>query len=81
MHQRAAGRSLSQSRRRLASGRRVVAKDVTPFSEFLWADFFRTRITAAELAGSSEQVQATALKLARGQAARYLPGWSGPIDA
>ena len=57
------------------------AKDVTPFSEFLWADFFRTRISAAELAASSEHLQATALKLARSQAARYLPGWSGPIDA
>ncbi|MDR3660159.1 MAG: ParB-like protein, partial [Mycobacterium sp.] len=57
------------------------AKDVTPFSEFLWADFLRTRISAAELGAPSEQIQATALKLARSQAARYLPGWSGPIDA
>jgi len=57
------------------------AKDVTPFSEFLWADFFRTRIPSSELGASFEQVRKTALKLARSQAARYLPGWSGPIDA
>ncbi|KIH83697.1 ParB-like protein [Pseudomonas batumici] len=57
------------------------AKDVTPFSEFLWADFFRTRIPSNELGASFEQVRKTALKLARSQAARYLPGWSGPIDA
>ena len=57
------------------------AKDVTPFSEFLWADFFRTRIASTELGAPFELVRKTALKLARSQAARYLPGWSGPIDA
>jgi len=54
------------------------AKDITPFSEFLWADFFRRKIKRkkieADFAGAMEQ----ALRLARSQEAEYLPGWCGP---
>lgn len=53
------------------------AKDPTPFSEFLWADFFRPQISI-ELINQSQQLaieQATGL--ARGIEARYLPGWIG----
>src|SRR6516165_11506620 len=54
------------------------AKDTTPFSEFLWADFFRRKIKRkkieADFAGAMEQ----ALRLARSQEAEYLPGWCGP---
>jgi hypothetical protein len=55
------------------------AKDVTPFSEFLWADFFRSRIAFDDTEPGLKKALAKAMKLARGQAARYLPGWSGVI--
>ena len=59
---------------RLAGG---YAKDTAPFSEFIWADFFRPRV-AARLIGA-EQRRATRLgvKLAHSKEARYLPGWIG----
>ena len=53
------------------------AKDTTPFSEFLWADFFRRKIkrkaVEADFAAAMEQ----ALRLARSEEAEYLPGWCG----
>ncbi|MBV4457935.1 chromosome partitioning protein ParB [Pseudomonas sp. COR58] len=55
------------------------AKDVTPYSEFLWADFFRSRIAADQMLAQDAKLQARAMKLARSQEARYLPGWVGPI--
>jgi len=55
------------------------AKDVTPFSEFLWADFFRSRITLAALQKNFPKALEQAKKLARGQQARYLPGWTGVL--
>lgn len=53
------------------------AKDVTPFAEFLWADFFRTRITKAELMPGITRCVRRCVTLARSQHARYLPGWTG----
>lgn len=55
------------------------AKDTTPFSEFLWADFLRTRIARSLVEDDFERALQRAFKLARSQDARYLPGWSGPI--
>jgi hypothetical protein len=56
------------------------AKDATPFSEFLWADFLRPRIPEGKL----QKNFAKALDLAKGLAhtaeARYLPGWSGMTE-
>ncbi|MGZ5819817.1 MAG: ParB-like protein [Burkholderiaceae bacterium] len=57
------------------------AKDVTPFSEFLWADFFRPRIPSEIIHDDFNKALAKAMKLARRQEARYLPGWVGVIDA
>ncbi|MGP8114305.1 MAG: ParB-like protein [Steroidobacteraceae bacterium] len=59
---------------RLAGG---YAKDLAPFSEFLWADFFRPRVSARLIA--EERVRATRMgvKLARSNDACYLPGWIG----
>jgi len=59
---------------RLAGG---YAKDLAPFSEFLWADFFRPRVSARLIA--DERVRATRMgvKLARSNDACYLPGWIG----
>ena len=56
------------------------AKDVTPFSEFLWADFLRRRLPRKEVVGDFNGALAAALELARSEAAGYLPGWSGPVE-
>jgi hypothetical protein len=56
------------------------AKSSTPYTEFLWADFFRDRIKPARLEHHWDKAMAKALVLARGKAARYLPGFSGPEE-
>ena len=55
------------------------AKDVTPFSEFLWADFFRNRVGPEAIKVQAPGFEAKLLKLASSQEARYLPGWAGQI--
>ena len=57
---------------RLAGG---YAKDLAPFSEFLWADFFRPHIDARLIAEQQARATSMGVKLARSHAARYLPGW------
>lgn len=57
------------------------AKDVTPFSEFLWADFFRPRIAHELIASDFAKALTKAKKIASIQDARYLPGWCGAIKA
>jgi hypothetical protein len=57
------------------------AKDTTPFSEFLWADFLRRRLKAKFLAGHPGRALEEALGLAKAAEAAYLPGWCGPVDA
>ena len=61
---------------RLAGG---FAKDTTPFSEFLWADFLRRRLKRTLVETDFDQALAQALKLAKSAEADYLPGWSGPV--
>jgi hypothetical protein len=53
------------------------AKDDTPFSEFLWADFLRRHIDGDLLDRHFEDAVEKALRLARQSAADYLPGWAG----
>ena len=55
------------------------AKDTTPFSEFLWADFLRRRIKRARVEDNFNQALEQALKLARSEDAGFLPGWCGPV--
>jgi hypothetical protein len=55
------------------------AKDTTPFSEFLWADFLRRRIKPKMLDDDFPDALVRALKLAKSGEADYLPGWCGPI--
>lgn len=55
------------------------AKDTTPFSEFLWADFLRRRVKPAAVKLHPEAALATALSLAKSGEAGYLPGWCGPV--
>ena len=54
------------------------AKDSTPFSEFLWADFLRPRIKAKTIRADFQAALTDALVLAKSGDADYLPGWSGP---
>lgn len=56
------------------------AKDTTPFSEFLWADFLRRRIKGRRVKDDFPAALREALKLAKGHEAGYLPGWCGPTD-
>ncbi|TWF47388.1 ParB-like protein [Neorhizobium alkalisoli] len=56
------------------------AKDTTPFSEFMWADFLRTRVDAKRVDEDFERATQDALKLAHGAGAKFLPGWCGIAD-
>jgi len=53
------------------------AKDTEPFSEFLWADFFRTRIDRSRITRSLQKSVDDGVVLARSPAASFLPGWTG----
>jgi hypothetical protein len=54
------------------------AKDTTPFSEFLWADFLRRKMSAKVVEENFAKALEKGLALARSQDATYLPGWCGP---
>jgi hypothetical protein len=56
------------------------AKDTTPFSEFLWADFLRRKIATKVVQDNFAKALEKSLSLARGQDAIYLPGWCGPAE-
>lgn len=53
------------------------AKPSEPFQEFLWANHFRSRLSAKLLRNRPEKALAKALKLARSKDAAHLPGWPG----
>lgn len=55
------------------------AKDTTPFSEFLWADFLRRRIKRKTIEKDFGDALEQALKLAKTEDADYLPGWCGAV--
>jgi len=69
-------RSLAGSLRRLGG----FAKDTTPYSEFLWADFLRRRMKRKAIEADYPAAAAEALRLAKSKDAQYLPGWCGPKD-
>jgi hypothetical protein len=54
------------------------AKDTTPYSEFLWADFLRRRVKRSMVESDFEHAMERALELAKSTEANYLPGWCGP---
>jgi len=54
------------------------AKDITPFSEFLWADFLRRRMKRGQIEKDFTGALERTLILAKSEDARYLPGWCGP---
>jgi hypothetical protein len=55
------------------------AKDTNVYSEFLWADFLRRRLTRKLIERDFEHAVEKALELARSTDADYLPGWCGPL--
>ena len=55
------------------------AKDTTPFSEFLWADYLRRRIKRATVKRDFDSALGEAMKLAKSQDTHFLPGWCGPL--
>lgn len=70
-------RSLAGELRRIGG----FAKDTTPFSEFLWADFLRRRMPRQRVVNNFRAAIKDAEKLAKSLDARYLPGWSGPVNS
>ena len=67
-------RSLAGALRRVGG----FAKDTTPFSEFLWADFLRKRVKPKLIKQDFAHALEGALICARSKEAIYLPGWCGP---
>jgi hypothetical protein len=70
-------RSLAGELRRVGG----FAKDTTPFSEFLWADFLRPRVKPKLIGEHFSAALEKALSLSKTEAASYLPGWCGPRAA
>ena len=66
-------RSLASAVRR-AGG---FAKNTSPFSEFLWADFLRNRMRLSDVERDFADAVAAALDIARSKDADCLPGWCG----
>ena len=56
------------------------AKDTTPFSEFLWADFLRRLLPRKTVEDNFSKAMEKALELAKSENAIYLPGWCGPAS-
>src|SRR6204780_4605087 len=56
------------------------AKDTTPFSEFLWADFLRRKMSRKSGEADFTKAIKKALALAKETDAVYLPGWCGPAS-
>lgn len=56
------------------------AKDITPFSEFLWADLFRRRVARKTIEDDFARAVEKALAIAKSKDAIYLPGWCGPAS-
>jgi hypothetical protein len=56
------------------------AKDTTPFSEFLWADFLRRLLPRKTVEDNFAKAMEKALELAKSENAIYLPGWCGPTS-
>jgi hypothetical protein len=66
-------RSLAGELRRVGG----FAKDTTPFSEFLWADFLRRKMSRKSVEDNFDKAIEKAMSLAKGKDAVYLPGWCG----
>ncbi|WP_454702926.1 ParB-like protein [Agrobacterium burrii] len=56
------------------------AKIEAPYTEFLWADFLRRRVSSKDLRHSFDKTMAGTVELARSRDARHLPGWCGRTE-
>src|ERR1700753_2996174 len=56
------------------------AKDTTPFSEFLWADFLRRKMSTKVVHDDFDKAMEKSLAFAKSKDAIYLPGWCGPAS-
>jgi hypothetical protein len=54
------------------------AKDIAPFSEFIWANYLRRRVKKKLVDEDFGAALTKALKLAKSPDAGFLPGWCGP---
>lgn len=69
-------RSLAGELRRMGG----YAKDETPFSEFIWADYLRRRIKRKLVDDNYGVAMEKALLLAKNADADIMPGWCGPVQ-
>jgi len=69
-------RSLAGELRRMGG----FAKDTTPFSEFLWADFLRRKLSRKVVEADFDKAIEKGMSAAKSKDAIYLPGWCGPAD-
>jgi hypothetical protein len=69
-------RSLAGELRRMGG----FAKDTTPFSEFLWADFLRRKLSRKAIEGNFDKALERGLSFVKSKDAIYLPGWCGPAE-
>lgn len=54
------------------------AKDTRPFTEFIWADYFRNSFKARDIRDHWHETVEQAVALARHHDAHFMPGWCGP---
>jgi hypothetical protein len=54
------------------------AKETVPFTEFMWADALRRRLSRKSVDASFAESLVKALEFAKSEEAVYLPGWCGP---
>ncbi|MCK1743873.1 chromosome partitioning protein ParB [Bradyrhizobium sp. 139] len=69
-------RSLAGELRRMGG----FAKDTTPFSEFLWADYLRRKLSRKAVDANFDKALEKALAAVKSKDAIYLPGWCGPAS-
>jgi hypothetical protein len=67
-------RSLAGELRRMGG----FAKDTTPFSEFLWADYLRRQLSRKAVEANFDKAVEKGMAAAKSKNATYLPGWCGP---
>jgi hypothetical protein len=67
-------RSLAGELRRMGG----FAKDTSPFSEFLWADYLRRKLSRKAVEVNFDKALEKGMAAAKSKDAIYLPGWCGP---
>lgn len=65
----------------LARNHGAYAKETTPFTEFMWADYYRLHIKKSLILESMDQAIQMACEISKKSEASYLPGWSGSTGA